>query len=921
MTAGTEEKAATRETAGPGADDGERHVRPAGAGSAVRRRGVDLALGLVLALLALAFVVPVAESLLAFFSDLTTPGLDPNPNLFNDAEALYLGQPLYQDPAAGYTGIIYTPFLPAVVALLLRVSFWPGWQLLLGGLAVAGLAAVGARLAWTGRRSGPFGTALAVVEALGLGTLGIVLVHAIQRNGLLTGDTDQPAWAFAVLGLVTLPAAAARRSPWRLAAAALLLTAAVWSRQNTLIAPVGAVVWIGLEAAVRRLPWRVALGFAGGLAGLNLAVLGAVAAATAGWSFEFNVLIPSRHPVGDLGASFSEVLTSFSVDLLGSIGFAFVFVGLIWGAVAWSRFGLTGVIVRGVRDARRGGERPSRLARSATALGLVGVLGSIVATAGLAQAVSGGRSVPLGWALALLGFTAVTALALPLWIAAVVRAWRRPARPRHALLLAGALAVGAGVGAYRYSAGAQVGFPSLGLLWPALLVAAAGGLAFTVAHLLVRAARVAATHGATPPPASEPRTVGAERIAAVLAVFLIVGIVLSVYTRNKEGADDHYYIGMAWALAFLGAIGYRFARRRPATSLVAGAAVALVLVGALVGPATGGGVQLPSLAPLDDAEADRTKWLTLWLPSFDLHSGAGPESRELVDYARTHSVYDMRHGDLSLRTTGALYPGFENWYGMVAGGRQPLYLVNAILGRRIDAVAPLDPGSWDDGFASGHGRWEENWNWKLDQVIRARYTRPPSSTTGEDTSDLLVRRRGPERSPWMRGCFGPFEVAGASFRINHGGGFWCRPRGAPEVLELRGTPAPWSDVRSNEPVNGLAGSLGASAPGPAGSSFEVALEPQDGPRWRLRGVRTGGAGLRLTALDGNRPSGTVTLPRGAQRAQLALEPDRPGDPAVRPTGAAAARVAVPGLGEGAVLRLGGTRESRVRFDLGRLRLG
>ncbi len=55
------------------------------------------------------------------------PTADFSSTVNDDAAALYLGQPLYQDPDQGYSGILYTPLLPAVVSLLYRVHVWTGW--------------------------------------------------------------------------------------------------------------------------------------------------------------------------------------------------------------------------------------------------------------------------------------------------------------------------------------------------------------------------------------------------------------------------------------------------------------------------------------------------------------------------------------------------------------------------------------------------------------------------------------------------------------------------------------------------------------------------------------------------------------------------------------------------------------------------
>ena len=49
---------------------------------------------------------------------------DFSPTVSDDATALFLGQPLYQDPDEGYSGIFYTPLFPAIVSLLYRAHVW-----------------------------------------------------------------------------------------------------------------------------------------------------------------------------------------------------------------------------------------------------------------------------------------------------------------------------------------------------------------------------------------------------------------------------------------------------------------------------------------------------------------------------------------------------------------------------------------------------------------------------------------------------------------------------------------------------------------------------------------------------------------------------------------------------------------------------
>ena len=54
-------------------------------------------------------------------------------------------------------------------------------------------------------------------------------------------------------------------------------------------------------------------------------------------------------------------------------------------------------------------------------------------------------------------------------------------------------------------------------------------------------------------------------------------------------------------------------------------------------------------------------------------------------------------------------------------------------------------------------------------MIEAGYGPAPGLPAG-----VLERRPGPDRALALAGCFGPFRLAGQSWSIRRGGGFWCR---------------------------------------------------------------------------------------------------------------------------------------------------
>lgn len=854
--------------------------------------------------------------------------------VMNDAEALFFGVPLYADPAEGFSGMIYTPLFPALVSLLVFLADWTGWPLLVGTAMPLALVALAARLAYAPRSSSPLDRTLAVGEGLGLGALAWVLVSTLETNGVYAGLHDAPAWTLALLGLVLVPLGASRGSRGVLALAALVLTAAVWTKQPTVVAGVAAVAWLALEAGARRVPWRRVAAFAAGLAGLNLLILGAMNLASSGWQYLIQVEVPARHPLGELGATPDAVFGKFAQDILGSTGLALLFAGTIWLALS-----LRSADVRGV--ARRARRWPGSEGRFALVLGMAVMAGALlIAVSSFAIQRTANQTIAVGWALCLLGGAVALALAAVVWAALGVRVLRRrrlsatsdavgarvgvPGRrwsPARVAGIALAAVVGLYTGARFYDQFAKIGFrnfPSIPVVWGLAMAGAAVALAVTVTFFGLFVARLSRDDRAARGPAWAFPSLRAQ-VASALALFVIVGILSQLYTRNKYGADDHYYIGIVWGLGLLAAAGYGLARPRLTTAAAGTAAVAALVLVALAGPSTGGGVYLPGLKPLGDEQGAREQTLTLRMPGFGLRPVKAwvEESTALDAYARRHTVYDPENGGLNVRRDGTLYPEWDNWYGLVAAGVQPRYLIDALMQRRFEAVKPFDPGRWSDDFTRRSGLLEENYFWKLDQVVRTHY----EASSPPPVPGFLARRPGPDPAPWMRDCFGPFRVAGRSFRIDRGGGFWCQPSTEPGVLTLRDTPAPFSDVRTEQPVSSLAGALRVALPRGTGA-FEVILEPSSGEPWRVRGEARPEGGMVVSAARGRRVIERLVLPAssGAARAELRLGPaGAPFKPARASDGAV--EVGVPDLGGGAVLRLAARRGSEIRFDLRGLRVG
>jgi hypothetical protein len=437
--------------------------------------------------------------------------------------------------------------------------------------------------------------------------------------------------------------------------------------------------------------------------------------------------------------------------------------------------------------------------------------------------------------------------------------------------------------------------PSFATFWPSMrellrLSALALGLPVVLAAGLAWRARAELRSGGALVDRARTALAGSAdaRLASMLLITVAIGIPAGVYFRLKVGSDVNQYIGVIWAAGLLTAIAYRRSRRHAVTALVASAAI-LALFALSQRPADAvAGARVPPV------------WHTFEYTEV---------SPELLKYARGHLVYEQVQSDLNVEPQGSIYPNFYNFVDLLAAGRQPDYLVEALLDRRFDAVAPFSFASaqislfWEI-YASGAGRREANYFWKLNRVIEAGY----GPTTGVPTG-FLGRRPGPSRAPWMRSCFGPFDLSGIEFGIRAGGGFWCRDGTA---LTLRETPAPRSEVHSLDRVPRVAGALGVRLPSASGS-FRIALRGDSGS-WVLDGRRAGARVVLALSVDGGE-SARTEVPY-EETASLAFGE---GSPALGATGDEV-EVTLPDVGEGD-LSISAARGSLARFDLAGLNLG
>ena len=291
-------------------------VRERGRGRVVARSLLGLTPLLFGVPVALGIVISVARLLGTRYPDL---GLATVVN--SDAEQLYLGHTLYQDPAHGYTGTIYTPLLAAVTSLLYHIYLWNGWPLLLVIGAGVALATLAARIAYlpAGRR----GRVVRLLGAAGVGGIAYWCVTSIPGR-IDDPATDEVAWAFALFGLVAVADFGREPSRRRVVLAALLLSAGVWAKQVTIGVAVLALVWVFALAATSMLSRKAAWLFTAVLVGVNVALLLVLNLLTNGWEFYINF---EETPQKAL-APFS--FTSYARVGLMCCALALVFAGLMW---------------------------------------------------------------------------------------------------------------------------------------------------------------------------------------------------------------------------------------------------------------------------------------------------------------------------------------------------------------------------------------------------------------------------------------------------------------------------------------------------------------------------------------------------------------------------------------------------------------
>jgi hypothetical protein len=574
----------------------------------------------------------------------------------SDAEELYLGHTLYQNPAHGYTGQIYTPLFPTIVSLFDHIYLWNGWPLVAVLIANALLVGLAARVAYARASVAP--RVAAMLGAIGIGAIAYWCVSSISVPVLDEGRADEMAWAFSLIGLLAVADFRSAPSKRRVLLAALLLSAAFWTKQTTFGAILVACAWVAWLAHLEMLDRKRAVLFLAVIVGLNSAVLVGLNLLTDGWEFYINFEMATRHSLGSLyGRYLGEGLQSTALAL------AFV-------CATWIACG----------------------------------------------------------------------------ICAVPRRHRSVMRQRWRLGTA------------------------------------------DLRDLLDQA---------DPTP----------RRLLLLGLYAPIGFLIAVYFMRKQGSGTNQFVGVAWTLGLLAAGGWNIALRRAGTAMIAGAAVTLCFV-------------LIQFAATRQVAANAR----VAIPSLDTAVQWPQVPPALISWAKDHTFYSPEYPDLNVPNGGPLYPDFVDFADLLAAGEQPLYLVHALLDRRFDGVELIPLA--EDPYTSAYGKWEENYLWKLDEVITARYAPEPGLPPG-----VLGRRPGPEQDAWMRDCFGPFLAGGASFRIRHGGGFWCSL--SPEQLQLVEAPVPLSEVVTTQPVR-VSGTIELELEGQPSRRIALELEADHHALWTAR---------------------------------------------------------------------------------------
>jgi hypothetical protein len=229
-------------------------------------------------------------------SSMRYPHLGWAQTIANDAKAVSFGDWIYGDPSSQYTGMLYTPLYPAVLAPLYRLLWWDGWPIAVTTLAGITTASMIGVIAASGvpRSASWHERAVPIAGGFGLGGTAWWIVSTDYRNLLYDGRADQLAWCLAILGLCSL-AFGVSRNHVRVWPTALLLSAALWTKQTSvgaLLAASTLMTWWLVRGAVSRRTW---LRFVLSIGAINVVALGLLQLVSRGWAVYFLLTMPGRH--------------------------------------------------------------------------------------------------------------------------------------------------------------------------------------------------------------------------------------------------------------------------------------------------------------------------------------------------------------------------------------------------------------------------------------------------------------------------------------------------------------------------------------------------------------------------------------------------------------------------------------------------
>jgi hypothetical protein len=160
------------------------------------------------------------------------PNIGWGANILRDGEAVATGHLQYGNPAKQFVGMPYAPLDTFLIAGLLKIFWWEGWEQVVSMMAVLVAMAASIRLTWTraSRWENRVATA-SVVVVLSLGGLFAV-------GGLYSEGVDELAWCLLVIAAVLVFRSLLQRSTpsnLRMLVVGVLLTASVFSKQTTLV--------------------------------------------------------------------------------------------------------------------------------------------------------------------------------------------------------------------------------------------------------------------------------------------------------------------------------------------------------------------------------------------------------------------------------------------------------------------------------------------------------------------------------------------------------------------------------------------------------------------------------------------------------------------------------------------------------------